>query len=208
MLSLVLKDVDHQNSVHSRLLDTALELFMKYDYNRVTTRELANKADTSPAMINYCFGSKLGLYEKMIGRQFNVVQQALTSAYSEEEGLNLTDLFLNYLKIDQLNPEYCKFLMKVLAYKEGPGYTFLIKLLDEEWEHVRNIVEMGQRKNQITTDLDIDVLRIFITSLSVFPYLLKDVLTQSQSMSSDNIFEKLAIFSASTLTESLKIKSL
>ncbi len=205
MLSLALKDVEHQNSVHFRLLDAALELFMKYEYNRVTTRELANKANTSSAMIKYCFGSKLGLYEEMISRQFNVIQMALTSAYSEENGLDMNKLFLNYLKIDKRNPEYCKFLMKVLTYKEGPGYSFLIKLLDEKWDHVKSIIETGQRKNQITKDLDIDVLRVFITSLSVFPYLLKDVLAQSKSISTDNIFEKTALFSAKMLTNTLKV---
>lgn len=194
-------------SVQARLLEAACGLFQNNDYNKVTTRQLAAKASTSSAMIKYCYGSKQGLYEEMIRQQFYLLEQALFASYDEEKGLNLTQLLVNYVGFHKQNPAHCKFIMSILAYKEGPGYLLLSQLLDRKWDTVKSIIKEGQKNNHITKHLDVDVFRIALTSLSVFPFLIKDVLEQSNSIVADNILEKVARFSASILDASLEVKN-
>lgn len=194
-------------SVQNRLLDAAFELFQHNDYNKVTTRQLAANASTSSAMIKYCYGSKQGLYEEMIRQQFNLMEQALFASYDVQKGLDLQKLLLNYTRFHHKNPDHCKFIMGILAYKEGPGYLLLTQLLDRKWDMVKGIIKDGQKNKNMTKHLDIDVFRIALTSLSVFPFLIKDVIAQSNSIVSENIFEKVAVFSASILSASLELKN-
>ena len=190
----------------TRLLIAAFDLFQNNDYNKVTTRQLAAKAKSSAGMIKYCFGSKQGLYEEMIRQQFNRLEQGLLSAYSKEKGLNLKQLFTNYADFHQHNPDHCKFIMSILAYKDGPGYVLLTTLLDRKWELLKKLIESSQENSHITQKLDVNVFRVVLTSLSIFPFLIKDVLNESDSIISEDIFKNTAIFSASILQASLSCK--
>src|SRR5512146_2585385 len=55
-----------QDPVYARLLKAALECFLADEYHKVTTRMIAEKANTNISMIRYYFGNKEGLYEEMI----------------------------------------------------------------------------------------------------------------------------------------------
>lgn len=52
--------------VRERLLKAALDNFLSDDYHKVTTRLIAEQAETNISMIRYYFGNKEGLYEEMI----------------------------------------------------------------------------------------------------------------------------------------------
>ena len=60
--------VDADSDVRSALLDAASKLFLKHGFERVTARQFAVAADTTPAMIHYYFGNKLGLFRAMLER--------------------------------------------------------------------------------------------------------------------------------------------
>lgn len=190
----------------SRLLDAAFDLFQNNEYNKVTTRQLATKASSSVGMIKYCFGSKQGLYEEVIRQQFNRLEKGLMSAYSKEQGLDFTKLFMNYANFHQQNPNHCKFIMSILSYKKGPGYELLTILLDRKWDLLKLLIENSQKNNHIIKELDVDAFRVALTSLSIFPFLIKDALNQSDSINSEKIFENLAIFSAAMFKGTLNCK--
>ena len=49
-------------ATRQRLIDTGLELFGRYGFDGVTTRQLANAAQVNQAAIPYHFGGKEGVY--------------------------------------------------------------------------------------------------------------------------------------------------
>src|SRR5512137_100944 len=53
-------------AVREKLLDHARDLFLQRGFGNVSTRSIAAAAGTTPAMIHYYFGDKLGLYRAMI----------------------------------------------------------------------------------------------------------------------------------------------
>jgi len=189
--------------VQSRLLNAAFDLFQTNDYHKVTTRKLADQANTSSAMIRYFFENKQGLYEEMIRQQFASIELALTRAYDEERGLDLTQLFLNYRDEYLKNPDHIKFVFGILAYKDGPGFKLLTEMLDRMWDNIKIKLERSQAKKQISQNIDVDVFRLIVTSMSVFPYLINDVLKQSNSIEFENLYEKTAVFIAKLLKGSL-----
>ncbi len=192
-----------QDPVQARLLSAAFDLFQSSDYNKVTTRKLADSANTSPAMIKYFFVNKQGLYEEMIRQQFSYIEGALSDAYDEKRGLDLTQLFLNYRDLYLENPDHLKFVFGILTYKDGPGFKLLSEILDKKWNAVKVILEKSKNKNLITQNIDVDVFRVVVTSLAVFPYLLNDIFEQSNSIKFDNLYERVAVFIAKLLKESL-----
>ncbi len=186
--------------VQERLIKAAFELFLNNDYNKVTTRQLAKQANTSLSMIQYYFGDKQTLYNTMVREQFRSISQALEQAYSEESGLNFSQLMLSYLEIHQNNPDFPAFITKILAYKNGPGYMLFAEILDNKRELIKKIVKASQSNNQMSKQVDVDVLRIIMMSLTVFPFLIKDVLALSSKSSMEgNLMEKVARFSGALL---------
>ena len=189
-----------RDDVRARLLVAAFDLFLEKDYNKVTTRLLANRANTSAYMIQYYFKDKQGLYNAMVKQQFSDIGKALESAYSEEEGLNFEKLFLSYLDIHNKNPKFPEFIISIITYQNGPGYRLFSEILDRKREVIKNIIQRCQEKGQLSSHIDVDVIRVSMMSLSVFPFLIKGVLGQSEKMTLDNtLMLKIAKFSGGVL---------
>lgn len=192
-------------SVQERLLQAAFDLFLHQDYNKVTTRMLARKANTSLSMIGYYFGDKQKLYEEMVKQQFKVIAQALEDSYSEEAGLDFEVLLLKYLEIHAAHPDFPAFFTNILAYKKGPGYLLFSRILDSKRDLIEKLVKESQRNKFLDGNVDIDVLRIIMMSLTVFPFLIQDVLDNSQRMTLDNeLFIKVAQASGKMLASYAK----
>ena len=196
-------------NVHEALVQAAFDSFLNNDYHKVTTRHIAEQAGTSSSMIQYYFGGKQNLYEEMVRQQFKRIAQVLEASYSDEHGLDFNKLLLGYLDIHSQHPDFPTFLIKILAYKNGPGYLLLAQILDNKRELINKIVQSCQQKQLFNKDVDVDVLRILMMSASVFPFLIKGVLEHSQKMIMDDaLLEKVAIASGKLLTEYTKQQSL
>jgi AcrR family transcriptional regulator len=57
---------DHSQDARHRLIEVALLAFAEKGFDGVGIREIAQKAETNPAMIAYHFGNKDGLYEAVL----------------------------------------------------------------------------------------------------------------------------------------------
>lgn len=201
------KQQEETASVHQRLIDAAFDLFLHNDYHKVTTRMLVFKANTSLSMISYYFGDKQKLYEEMVRQQFKAIGQALEQAYSDEKGLDFSLLMSNYLQVHNKNPNFPAFLTKILAYQDGPGYRLLGEILDKKRDLIKKIVSACQEKGLMSKHIDIDVLRVTMMSLTVFPFLIKGVLDSSSTVIPvDKVFKNIALFSGVFLNECTQAK--
>src|SRR4030095_4309650 len=75
--------VDADSDVRSALLDAASRVFLKHGFERVTARQIAVAADTTPAMIHYYFGNKLGLFRAMLERAIGPVRELIAGSLSQ-----------------------------------------------------------------------------------------------------------------------------
>lgn len=173
--------------VHEALIDAACELFLNTDYHKVTTRKIAEKAGTSTSMIQYYFGGKQELYEEMVRRQFMKIGKVLQSSYTPEKGVDFHKLMAGYLKIHNEHPDFPAFITGILAYKNGPGYMLFARILDDKRDAIEAIVRQGKEQGLLRADLDVDVLRIAMMSLTVFPFLIKGVLEHSHKTQMNDV---------------------
>ena len=180
--------------VRERLLKAALDSFLSDEYHKVTTRLIAEKADTNVSMIRYYFGNKEGLYEEMIRNTLTPLLdildgQMLASANGFKDFLGL------YYETMSKHPEFPKLILKVLALNQGPGRRFIQQLLERGRTRGAKKVEDMKIAGQVSPSLDPDIVRMAFVSLAIMPILLKDIFEEQMGRSMDAaFFEQLAAF--------------
>jgi AcrR family transcriptional regulator len=177
-----------------RLLKAALDSFLSDEYHKVTTRLIAEKADTNISMIRYYFGNKEGLYEEMILETMNPLLKVL-----DGQMLDSVDGFKGFLQLYyetmSKRPEFPKLILKIMALNQGPGRRFIQQLLERGRTRGARKVENLKTTGQVSLMLDPDIVRIAFVSLAMMPMLLKDIFEEQMGRKMDAaFFEKLADF--------------
>jgi len=65
----------HQSEAKLRILDTAERLFSLNGFHSTSIKQLASEAKVNQAAVNYYFGSKAALIEKVIDRRLRPINQ-------------------------------------------------------------------------------------------------------------------------------------
>lgn len=189
--------------VRERLLTAALACFLADDYHHVSTRLIAEKANTTIAMIRYYFGNKEGLYEEMIRETLHPLLEVLDSPMlTSPQGFS--DFLQLYYQAMQKKPEFPKLIIKVLALNQGSGKRFIQQLLERGRTQSGRKIDAFKAKGQIDSNIDPDLLRLVFVSLAMTPMLLKDIFEQQLERKMDDDFLKqLAMFNGKLLAQGL-----
>jgi len=182
------------NTVREQLLNASLEFFLNDDYHKVTTRAIAERANTNIAMIRYYFGNKEGLYEEMIKETLSKLLDVLDGEMlSTSEGFR--DYFHLYYKTMTQHTAFPRLILKVLALNQGPGRRFILQLLERGRVRSRKKLENSKNKGLINADIDPDMVRMSFVSLAMMPMLLKEIFEEQLGYEMDDKFiDELADF--------------
>lgn len=191
------------DAVRARLLKAALDCFLTDDYHRVTTRMIAERADSNISMIRYYFGNKEGLYEEMIRETLTPLLDVLDGQMlSSVQGF--TEFLQLYYRTMSAYPAFPKLILKVLALNQGPGKRFIQQLLERGRTRSAERVRELEARGEITPALDADILRMAFVSLAMTPMLLKDIFEQQMGREMDAEFlAKLAEFNGHLFSSGL-----
>ncbi len=190
---------DTQDPVYARLLKAALECFLADEYNKVTTRMIAEKADANISMIRYYFGNKEGLYEEMIRETLKPILDMLDS-HTMSNSSGFAEYLRFYYDTMRKHPEFPKLILKVLALNQGPGRRFILQLLERGRSGGARRVEQLKAAGQVDGALNPDVARMAFVSLSMMPMLLKDIFEEQMGGQMDEAFlNELAAFNGKLL---------
>lgn len=180
------------DAVRERLLKAALDSFLADEYHKVTTRMIAEKADTNISMIRYYFGNKQGLYEEMIRDTMSPLLNVLDGQMLDTSA-GFKEYFSLYYRTISLCPDFPKLILKVLALNQGPGRRFIKQLLERG--RSRSAQKLGNMKStgHVDSGLDPDMVRMVFVSLAMMPMLLKDIFEEQMGRTMDAEFlENLA----------------
>src|SRR6516165_8808183 len=90
-------------NVRERLLHAARELFLRYGYRAVSSRQIGAAAGVNFAMIRYYFGGKPGLYREIL--QDALPQQlADFEAWADDGGVQVPEILANIVRVWAANP--------------------------------------------------------------------------------------------------------
>jgi AcrR family transcriptional regulator len=189
--------------VRERLLKAALDSFLSDEYHKVTTRLIAEKADSNISMIRYYFGNKEGLYEEMIRDTMAPLLDVLDGQTLKSVN-GFKDFLLLYYETMSKRPEFPKLILKVLALNQGPGRRFIQQLLERGRTNAARKVEYLKSAGQVDSSLDPDIVRMAFVSLAMMPMLLKDIFEEQMGLAMDATFlEQLAEFNGQLFSAGL-----
>ena len=165
------------NDVRERLLDAATELAVEQGFEACGLREIAGRAEVSPAMISYYFGDRDGLYEAMFSRAFARISEKVAAVMADPERSGrdrIEDLVAIQVSAIAADPWLPKLIMReALARAGSPMQEFVTDALAKGPLRIMvDWIEQEQARHEIRSDYDPRMLAMTIASLTGFPFLM------------------------------------
>jgi TetR/AcrR family transcriptional regulator len=164
------------NDVRAALIAAARQLFFKHGYQKVTARQIAAAAGTTPAMIHYYFENKMGLFRALLQDAVQPFANSLRTAATPPQTTDIATLIDAHVRAIAANPWIVTLLVHEMLPEGGkPRVTFLRDLASRWLQMLVAIVEHGRREGRLRADIDARLTALSIVSLSVFPLVVRSM---------------------------------
>src|SRR5215469_3230360 len=153
--------------VRKKLLDAARELFPRYGYRGVSSRQIGAAAGVNFAMIRYYFGGKPGLYREMLNGVMQPARKTLDAMSAPESPQQLTYVLENITRSWAANPWVAGFVVREVLAPDGPMRAMFLREFPERLAPlVERMVEGEIACGKLRSDLDPQLLVLSIVSLA------------------------------------------
>lgn len=174
--------------VRKKLLDAARELFPRYGYRGVSSRQIGAAAGVNFAMIRYYFGGKPGLYREMLQGVLQPARSTL-EAMGAAQSPTLATVLENMTRSWASNPWVAGFVVREVLAPDGPMRAMFLKEFPERLTPVvERLVESEMAAGKLRADLDPRLLVLSIVSLAIFPFLTLPLTTRVFGVRNDEDF--------------------
>jgi len=168
--------------VRKKLLDAARDLFPRYGYRGVSSRQIGAAAGVNFAMIRYYFGGKPGLYREMLQgvlQPARVTLDAISSPPSPspqgtapQSPRQLAEILESITRAWAANPWVAGFVVREVLAPDGPMRAMFLREFPERLTPmVERMVEGEIAAGKLRSDVDPRMLVLSIVSLAIFPFL-------------------------------------
>src|SRR5580704_12073711 len=175
--------------VRKKLLDAARDLFPRYGYRGVSSRQIGAAAGVNFAMIRYYFGGKPGLYREMLQGVLQPARSTLDEMSAAHSAPSLADVLENMTRSWAANPWVAGFVVREVLAPDGPMRAMFLKEFPERLTPVvERLVEGEMAAGKLRADLDPRMLVLSIVSLAIFPFLTLPLTTRVFGVGNDEDF--------------------
>ena len=175
--------------VRKKLLDAAGDLFPRYGYRGVSSRQIGAAAGVNFAMIRYYFGGKPGLYREMLQGVLQPARSTLDEMSVAHSPPSLADVLENMTRSWAANPWVAGFVVREVLAPDGPMRAMFLKEFPERLTPVvERLVEGEMAAGKLRADLDPRMLVLSIVSLAIFPFLTLPLTTRVFGVCNDEKF--------------------
>ncbi|EKO3550132.1 TetR/AcrR family transcriptional regulator [Vibrio fluvialis] len=159
--------------VRELLLQHAKELFTVMDYDKVSTRLIAQKAQVDIGMIRYYFGSKGGLFETMLRETLAPMKEQIDHLLADSNHQNLTEVMRTYYREMIKVPHLPRLIMQVMQMPPSELQRQLIeKVILDVTKPVQDMMfQKLIQRGVVRPDVDPQLCRVSYISLMVFPFI-------------------------------------
>ncbi|EKO3442007.1 TetR/AcrR family transcriptional regulator [Vibrio fluvialis] len=159
--------------VRELLLQHAKELFTVMDYDKVSTRLIAQKAQVDIGMIRYYFGSKGGLFETMLRETLAPMKEQIDHLLADSNHQNLTEVMRTYYREMIKVPHFPRLIMQVMQMPPSELQRQLIeKVILDVTKPVQDMMfQKLIQRGVVRPDVDPQLCRGSYISLMVFPFI-------------------------------------
>ncbi|EKO3409589.1 TetR/AcrR family transcriptional regulator [Vibrio fluvialis] len=161
------------SDVRELLLQHAKELFTVMDYDKVSTRLIAQKAQVDIGMIRYYFGSKGGLFETMLRETLAPMKEQIDHLLADSNHQNLTEVMRTYYREMIKVPHFPRLIMQVMQMPPSELQRQLIeKVILDVTKPVQDMMfQKLIQRGVVRPDVDPQLCRVSYISLMVFPFI-------------------------------------
>ena len=143
------------------ILAAAEELFSQQDFDAVSVRDLAKRANVNIAMISYYFGSKEKLLEELIGRKMETSQAALRQIAAD--GMNPWDKMqaIVGMYVAKLidNRKFQKVVNRELATNVRPQLReSMMTKMRVNREFIKGVIQEGVDQKMFREEADVEMV--------------------------------------------------
>jgi TetR/AcrR family transcriptional regulator len=180
---------ENAEDVRRKLLDAARELFPRYGYRGVSSRQIGAAAGVNFAMIRYYFGGKPGLYREMLQGVLQPARSTLDAMSAPDAPPKLANVFENMTRAWAANPWVAGFVVREVLAPDGPMRAMFLKEFPERLTPVvERLVEGEMAAGKLRADLDPRLLVLSLVSLALFPFLALPLTTRVFGVCNDEEF--------------------
>jgi AcrR family transcriptional regulator len=179
----------HADDVRQGLLAAARELFLRYGYRDVSSRQIAAAAGANVAMIRYYFGGKPGLYREMIEGQIAPIRARIDAMRVDTAAVDLTALMANMARVYAGNPWLAGIIVREVLSPDGTLRTiFLRDIVSRLVPLVEQIVAGEIERGHLRAGLEPRLVVLSMVSLVAFPFLTMPISSRLFGVSADEEF--------------------
>lgn len=160
------------DDVRDKLLTAARELFLKYGYRAVSSRQIAAAANANVAMIRYYFGGKPGLYKEVCGGIVQPIRARIDAMGDIGVTVQLGPLLEAAMRMWATNPWLPGLIIREVLSPDGPLRSMFVREFPERLAPmIEQLVRTGIERGQLRADLDPQLTVLSMISLGLFPFL-------------------------------------
>lgn len=160
------------DDVREKLLACARDLFLKYGYRAVSSRQIAAAANANVAMIRYYFGGKPGLYKEVCNGLVQPLRARIDAMGEETVTVQLTPLLGAAMRMWATNPWLPGLIIREVLSPDGPLRAMFVREFPERLvPMIEKLVRAGIERGQLRADLDPRLTVLSMISLGLFPFL-------------------------------------
>jgi AcrR family transcriptional regulator len=175
--------------VRKKLLDAARDLFPRYGYRGVSSRQIGAAAGVNFAMIRYYFGGKPGLYREMLQGVLQPARVTLDAISSPHSPPQLTKVLEDMTRAWAANPWIAGFVVREVLAPDGPMRAMFLREFPERLAPVvERLVEGEIAAGKLRADIDPRMLVLSMVSLAIFPFLTLPLTTRVFGVRNDEEF--------------------
>jgi AcrR family transcriptional regulator len=179
----------HGEDVRNKLLNTARDLFLRYGYRSVSSRQIASAAGANVAMIRYYFGGKPGLYREICNAVIEPVRARIDAMNAGTVSVELGMLTSAAIRMWASNPWLIGLILREVLLPDGPFRNLFMREFPERIvPMIEKIVQQEMARGRIRADLDPKLVVLSMISLGLFPFLALPVTSRVFGVRADEEF--------------------
>jgi AcrR family transcriptional regulator len=165
--------------VREALLSAARNLFLRYGFRAVSSRQVAASAGVNPAMIHYYFDGKEGLYRAMLESAIAPIVSRLQAMLGEPRSADVDGLVRTYMQVLAANPWIPGLIVREVLTPDGSfRQAFVRDFAGRFAPMLRNIIGREIERGRLRGDLDPSLTVVSILGLALFPFISLPVTTR------------------------------
>lgn len=165
--------------VREALLSAARNLFLRYGFRAVSSRQVAAAAGVNPAMIHYYFTGKEGLYRAMLESAIAPIVARLQAMLGEPRSADVDGLVRTYMQVLAANPWIPGLIVREVFTPDGSfRQAFVRDFAGRFAPMLRNIIGREVEGGRLRPDLDPSLTVVSMLGLALFPFISLPVTTR------------------------------